>query len=49
VSRSSRKDLFGPSTLLTNGKRQYAAAKISRTGGDWIPCNQMLSFERLET
>lgn len=36
----SRKDLFGPSSMLTNNKRQYAAAKVSRTTGDWIPCNQ---------
>lgn len=32
--------LFGPSRLLTNSKRQYAAAKVNRLTGDWIPANQ---------
>lgn len=43
--------LFGPSRLLTNrrsgssaaGKRQYAAAKVGRLTGDWLPVGKSVN------
>lgn len=39
----ARPGLFGPSRLLTNSRsrqRQYAAAKVNRLTGDWMPLSQ---------
>ncbi len=43
---ASRSGLFAPSNMVTSsrtGQRQYAAAKVSRLTGDWMPVGQSVN------
>jgi len=44
MSATKKTGLFAPSRLITNSSsRQYAAAKVTRLTGDWIPAGQSVN------